>query len=75
MVAYTWGFHVGTTRHLTGMWPWMVKRKWVYPLSVDVLKAAGLYTVDECIAKQKANIAKTIEGRRVLEEYRGATRW
>ena len=45
-----------------------VKGKWVYLHSVDVLKAAGLCTVAECVAKQRANIAKTIEGRKILEE-------
>ena len=52
-----------------------VKRKWVYPHSADVLKAVGLCTVAECIAKWRANIAKAIEGRNVLEECRGAERW
>ena len=45
-----------------------VKGKWVYLHSVDVLKADGLCTVAECVAKQRANIAKTIEGRKILEE-------
>ena len=68
------GFHVEAARHLTGMQPRRVKGEWVYLHSVDVLKAAGLCTVAKCIAKQRANTAKTIEGRRILEEYRGAAR-
>ena len=46
----------------------MAKRKWVYSHSADVLKAAELCTVGECIAKRRVNIAKTIECRRILEE-------
>ena len=51
-----------------------VKRKWVYPHFADVLKAAGLCTVAEYIAKQRSNIARTTEGRRILEECWGAAR-
>ena len=68
------GFHVGVARRLTGMRPQMVKGKWVYPHSTDVLKAAGLYTVAECIARWRANIVKIIEGRKILEECRGTAR-
>ena len=68
------GFHVEAERRLTGMRPRVVKGKWVYPHSTDVLKAAGLYTVAECIARQRSNIAKTIEGRKIPEECRGAAR-
>ena len=66
------GFHVEVARRLTGMRPRVVKGKWVYPHSADILKAAGLFTVAGCIAKQRANIVKPIEGRRILEECRGA---
>ena len=62
------GFHVEAAWRLTGMRLRMVKGKWVYPHSADVLKAAGLCTVAECIARRRANIAKTIEGRKILEE-------
>ena len=68
------GFHVEVARRLTGMRPRMAKRKWVSPHSADVLKAAGICTVAKCIAKQKANIARTIEGRSIPEECRGETR-
>ena len=68
------GFHVEAARRLTGMMPRMVKEKWAYPHSTDVLKAAGLCTVAECITKRRVNISKTIEGHRILEECRGATR-
>ena len=68
------GFHAEATRRLTGMMPRMVKGEWVYPHSTDVLKAAGLCTVAKCIARRRANIAKTIEGRKILEECRGAAR-
>ena len=68
------GFHVEVTRRLTGMRPWMAKGKQVYPHSADVLKVAGLCTVAECISKRRANIAKIIEGRRIIEECRGAAR-
>ena len=68
------GFHVEAARRLTGMRPRKVKGKWVNPHSADVPKAAWLCTVAECIARRRANIAKTIEGRKILEECRGATR-
>ena len=62
------GFHVEVAHRLTGMRPRRVKGKWVYLHSVDVLKAAGFCTVAECVAKRRANIAKTIEGRKILAE-------
>ena len=65
------GFYVEAVRRLTGMRLRMVEGGWAYPHSADVLKAAGLCTVEEYIAKRRANIAKTIEGRRILEECRG----
>ena len=68
------GFHVKAARRLTGIRSRMVKGEWVYPHSVDMLKAAGLCTVAECIARRRTNIAKTIEGRKILEECRGAAR-
>ena len=48
------GFHVEAARCLTGMTPQMVKG------NADVLKAAGLCTVAECIAKRRVDIAKTM---------------
>ena len=68
------GFHVEAMRRLTGTRSRMVKGKWVYPHPADVLKAAGLCTVAKYIARQRANIAKTIEGRKILEDCRGAAR-
>ena len=62
------GFHVEVAHRLTGMRPRRVKGKWVYLHSVNVLKAAGLCTEAECTAKRRANIAKTRESRRILEE-------
>ena len=36
--------------------------------------AAGLRTIADCIAKRQSNIAKTIEGRKILKECREAQR-
>ena len=47
---------------------------WEYPHSADVLEAAGLRTIANTIAKRRSNIAKTIEGRKILEECREAER-
>ena len=68
------GFHVEAARRLTGMKPKQVNGVWEYPHSADVLKAAGLTTIAETITKRRSNIAKTIEGRRVLKECREAER-
>ena len=68
------GFHVEAARRLTGMKPRKVVGKWVYPHSADVLRATGLRPVADCIALRRRNIAETIEGRKILEECRGAQR-
>ena len=65
---------VEAVRCLAGMRLRMVKGKWVYPHSADVLKVTWLCTVIECIAKQRANIAKTIKSYRCLKSCRGAVR-
>ena len=46
------------------------REEWVYPHSANTLKAAGLCSMAECLAKRKANIVKTIEGHKVSEECR-----
>ena len=48
--------------------------KWVYPKSADVLRAARLQPLHHYIQKRRATVAKTIDGRPVLEECRGAGR-
>ena len=47
---------------------------WVYPKSAEVLAAARQQPVATYIRRRRSNIAKTIEGRSLLEEYRGAER-
>ena len=47
---------------------------WKYPHSADVLQAAGLRTIADCIALRRANIARTIRDRKVLKECREAQR-
>jgi hypothetical protein len=65
-------FHVEAARRMTGMRP---QRRtvgpWVYPKSRDVLAAARLQPVATYIRRRRHNIAKTIEGRTLLEECRG----
>ena len=56
------GFHVEAVWHLACMRLRTVKGKCVYPHSADVLKAAGLCTATECIARRRVNIAKSVEG-------------
>ena len=46
----------------------------MYPHSANVLQAAGLRTIADCIAMRRANIAKTISDRRILKECREAQR-
>jgi hypothetical protein len=69
------GFHVEAARRLTGMRP---QRRtvgpWIYPKSKDVLRAARLKTIEEYVGRRGSNIAKTIEGRPLLVECRGAER-
>ena len=69
------GFHVEAARGMTGMRP---QRRtvgpWLYPKSEDVLREARLWPIGEYVARRRHNIAKTIEGRSLLEEYRRAER-
>ena len=66
------GFHVECARRITGMRPREVKGKWVYPKSSEVLAKAGLQTVGFYIQQRRHNIARTISGRKVLQECKGA---
>ena len=68
------GFHVECARRLTGMRPRKVGGKWLYPKSATVLRAARLQPLHHYIQKRRATVAKTIDGRPVLEECRGAER-
>ena len=69
------GFHVEAARRMTGMQPQRrIVGLWIYPKSVDVLAAARLKTVATYIAQRRHNISKTIKGRTLLEECRGAER-
>ena len=68
------GVHVEAARRLTGMKPKKEGGKWTYPHSADVLQAAGLRPIADYIAKRRANIAQTIEGRKLLKECQGAER-
>ena len=69
------GFHVEASRRMTGMRP---QRRtvgpWIYPKSADVLAAARLRPMATYIHRRRHQIAKTIEGRALLEECRGAER-
>ena len=62
------GFNVEAARRLTGMKPKKVAGKWEYPHSADVLQAAGLRPIADCIAMRRRNIAETIEVQKILEE-------
>ena len=68
------GFHVEAARRLTGTRPKEVKGEWVYPHTADVLRAAGLQTLEHYIDKRRHTIATTIQGRPILEECRRAER-
>ena len=67
-------FRVEVARRLTGMRLEKVSGVREYPHSADVLEAAGLRTIADTIAKCQSNIAKTIEGRQIIKEYREAKR-
>jgi hypothetical protein len=69
------GFHVEAARRMTGMRPQRrTVSPWIYPKSKDVLAAARLKPVATYIRRHRHNIAKTIEGRTLLEECRGTER-
>ena len=69
------GFHVETARQLTGMCHQQrTVGPWIYPKSKEVLRAAQLRTSGYYIGQRRHNIAKTIEGRTLLKECRGADR-
>jgi hypothetical protein len=69
------GFHVEVACRLTGMRPQQQPvGPWVYPKSKEVLRAACLRTIKDYVGQQRHSIAKTIEGRTLLEEYMGAER-
>ena len=68
------GFHIECARRLTGMKPKKEGGKWTYPHSADVLQAAGLRTIADCIALRQANIARTIRDCKILKKSREAER-
>ena len=68
------GFHCEVARRLTGMRPKQVKGVWVYPHTADVLRAAGLRTLEQYIDKRRHTIANTIRGRPILEECKRTER-
>ena len=68
------GFYVEAARRLTGMRPSKRGESWVYPKSVDVLRAARVRTITEYIAARRQNILRTIADRPILEECQGAER-
>ena len=47
---------------------------WVYPKSVDVLRAALLRTIGDYIARRRQIVLRAIADRPILEECRGAER-
>jgi hypothetical protein len=60
---------------MTGMRPQrQTEGPWIYPKSRDILAAARLKPVETYIQRRRAHIAKTIEGRSLLTECRGAER-
>ena len=65
------GFHVETARRLTGMRPTKRGETWVYPKSVNVLRAARVRTIGEYIEDRRRNILRTIADRPILNECRG----
>ena len=68
-------FHVEAAQRMTGMQPQQrTVGPWIYPKSADVLVAARLQPVATYICRRRHQIAKTIEGRALLEECGGAER-
>ena len=66
---------VEVTRRLTGIRPQQqTVGPSIYPNSKEVLRAAQLWTIGDYVGQRHNNIAKTVEGRTLLEEYRGAER-
>ena len=68
------GLHVEAARRLTGRRPHRVKEVWVYPHSADVLREAGFKTLEHYIDKHRNTIARTIQGRPILEECKKVER-
>ena len=57
------GFHVEAARRLTGMRPTKRGETWVYPHSVDVLRAAHLRKIRESIARRRQTVLQAIADR------------
>ena len=69
------GFHVAAARILTGMRPKQQRDgSWKYPHSEEVLKKAGLHTINDYIGQRRTHIARKIAQRPVLAECKGAER-
>ena len=69
------GFHVEVARRMMGMCPQQrTVGPLIYPKSADMLASARLKPVATYIHWRRHTIAKTIKGRALLEECRGAER-
>ena len=69
------GFHVEAARRPTSICPQQrTGGLWIHLKPKDVLRVARVWTIGDYFARRRHNIAKTIEGRSLLEERRGAER-
>ena len=68
MLAVLEGTHVRFSRVLTRMIPSSTGGGgWTYPLTADILKAAGFQTVDMCIKRQQNTMVDWVATQLVLE--------
>ena len=62
------GFHLRAARRMTGMMPKkdVTTGTWSYPVSKDVLEAAGLFTVEHYVKVRRQTIAAFIVERPIF---------
>jgi hypothetical protein len=69
------GFHLQAARRITGKMPCKnPDGMWTYPLTEDVLEAAGLYTITHYVGVRRQTIANFIVNRPIFELCRGVER-
>jgi len=68
------GFHHRAARRITGMMPHRVGGEWVYPATSDVLKKAGMYTIERYISIRRSKFVDYVATRPIGEVFNGVER-
>ena len=69
------GLHYQVDRRISEMKAWRVEEeRWEWPLVAEVLEAAGMWPMKECIRRRKDTIAEYIENLLIYELCTGAER-